>query len=142
VYRAFVIAPVFAAVAFVIPQSLQLMHRPDSIYIPVVFEGILFAIGYVVFGAINAVLITPLCIRLASRTSSRLAGLVLAFAVAALGSYLVFVAGIFGHKSSIMHRAYLLGAFLPLLLTTTASYYFVLRHRSATPEEPSSGTQQ
>jgi hypothetical protein len=142
VYRAFVIAPIFAAVAFVIPQSFQLMHRPDSIYIPVIFEALLFAIGYVVFGAINAVVITPLCTRLASRTSSRLAGLALAFAVAALGSYLVYAAGIFGHKSSIMHRAYLLGAYLPLFLTTAASFYFVVQHRSATPEQSNAGTQK
>ena len=138
-YRVLIVAPVFAAVAFVIPASIELMHRPDSIYIPVVFEALLFAVGYVVFGIINAIVIAPLCLALVSLTASRLAGLALAFAVAALGSYVVFAAGLFGHQASLMHPKYLVGAFLPLFLTTGASFYFATKRRSATPRESNSG---
>jgi len=133
-YRVFFISPIFAAVAFAIPESYQLMHKPDSIYIPVIFELLLFGVGYVVFGIINAIIIVPLCVGLASLTLSRIAGFVLAIAVAALGTYLVYAVEFFGHKPSIMHRAYIFGAFLPLLLTTTTSFYFLTKHRSSMAE--------
>lgn len=129
--KVFFISPVFAAIAFMIPESWQLMHKPDSIYIPGLFELLYFGIGYVVFGLVNAVFIVPLCLGLASLTLNRLAGIVLVIAVATLGTYLVYTFELFGHKPSIMHRAYIFGTFLPLFLTTAVSFLMLARHRSA-----------
>ena len=130
-YKVFIISPIYAALAFTLPQSYAMLHKPDIIWIPVFFDLFFFGIGYIVFGLINAFIIAPLCIGITALTASRAAGLFLACAVAALGTYIVFASQIFGHKLSIIHSAYLLGAFLPLFLTTAVSFYFAYKYRRA-----------
>jgi hypothetical protein len=138
----FLVPAVFAALAFTIAESIHSMHRPDSIYVPLVMEVLVFAVSYVAFAIINATSIAPLSIALASRTSSRVAGLVFALAVAALGSSAVFALGAFGHKSSIVHRTYVFGAAVPLFLAALSAFHLAARRRAALARESADGGAQ
>ena len=137
---AFFISPIFAAVVFTFLESYQLMHRLDSIYVPVIFELVLFSVGYLAYSVINAIAIVPLCIGFASLTLSRMAGFILAIVVAVLVTFLAYSAELFGHKPSIMHRAYIFGTFVPIFLSSIASFYFIVNHRTKIPVESNAGT--
>lgn len=127
---AFLVSPILAAVVFTITQSYHMMHRPDTIYIPVIFEILFFGLGYVAYGVVNAIIIVPLSIGLTSFTQSRLVGFISAIAIAVFTTYLAYNFGFFGNKPTIMHEAYILGIFFPILLSAMVSFFFIAKHRA------------
>lgn len=105
--KALLLSPWSAAILFTIPQSWELMHRPDSNYIPLLFEVLLLLFGYIAAAIANTVIIVPLCLLLKRKTSNFLAGLVLAFFVALIGTTVAYAFEIFNYRSSILHPDYL-----------------------------------
>jgi hypothetical protein len=138
--RVFTRPPAFAAFAFTPPESFQLMMRPDSIYIPLVVEIPLFAISYIVFAIINAIVVVPMAKVLLLRTSSIFAGYAFAAVVSVIGTCIVFAMEFFGHKSSILHRAYIFGSLLPLLLLAAGTFYLLARDLNVVASDSSTGT--
>ncbi len=109
---------VIAALLFTIPQSIQLMTRPDSIYIPIVFEVLLFGVGFVAFGLINVVVVLPLWASLTTLTRKVSAGVIVSLLFAALVSFLCF-------GDDVMKAKIIFGAFIPLFSLSFLSYYFI-----------------
>lgn len=118
--------PISAALIITIYQSVHLMSRPDSIWIPIIVEIPIFVISYILFAIVNRLVVAPLSRILASRTSSLTSGFVFSLLIAAIGSGILFLADFF-NKSTIFHSAYLLGAFLPLLVMSFFSFYYAAR---------------
>jgi hypothetical protein len=126
--RSVLIPPIFAALAITIPESVQLMHRPDSIYIPFITEIPLLIISYALFAIVNIILIAPLSKVVASLTLNRKSGFVLSLSIAVIVSYILFLMDFF-NKSTIFHRAYLFGAFLPMFVMAFSSFHYAVIHR-------------
>jgi len=63
--KALLLSPCTAAILFTIPESWQLMQRPDSSYIPVVFEMLLLLFGDVFVVAHTSRIVVPLIVVLA-----------------------------------------------------------------------------
>jgi uncharacterized membrane protein YadS len=139
-HKVFTRPPALAALAFTLPESFQLMTRPNSIYIPFVAEIPVFAISYIVLAILNAIVIVPMAKVLMSRTSSFFAGCTFAVVVSLVGICIIFAMEIFGHKSSILHRAYISGSLLPLLLLSAGTFYLPARVPDVVASRPGTGT--
>jgi len=120
--------PLFAAGAFTISESVQLMHRPDSIYIPIIVEAPIFILGYMAFAIVSLFCVAPLCHFLFSKGGGIGSGLLFAAAIALGGTFAVYAVELFGHKASIFHRAYIFGSLIPLFVLAATSIYFQKRH--------------
>jgi hypothetical protein len=129
--RSVLAPPIFAALAFTVPESIQLMHRPDSIYIPVIFEIPIFAISYIAFAIISIFCVAPLSKLALSRGSSRAIAIIYAIVIAVVGTYLIYLVEFFGHKSTIFHRAYVFGSFIPFFVLAAASFHYAKAHEIA-----------
>lgn len=122
-YREFLVAPVFAALAFTIPNSFRLMHRADSIYIPFLFEIPMFVMSYMAFATVSLLCFGPLSkVALARGTDCR-TGAIFAIAASVIGTCLLCALEIFGNNS-IFHRSYIFGSFIPLLVLSIALFYY------------------
>ncbi len=133
--KALFFSPCVAAVLLTIPLSWELMHRPDSAYIPVVFEVLLLLFGYMVAAIANGVIIVPLCLLARMKTSNLLAGVVLAFIVALTGTTVAYAFEIFDYRSSIFHPDYLYPVLIPLFVMTGVSFFLVTRRQSLSHAE-------
>ena len=138
--KVFTRPPAFAALAFTLPESFQLMARPDSIYIPFVVEIPLFIISYIALAILNAIVIVPMAKVLMLRTSSFFAGCTFAVFVSFIGTYIIFALEFFGHKSSVLHRAYIFGSLLPLLLLSVGTFYLLARDLDNVASKSSTST--
>jgi len=122
--REVLIPPIFAAVAFTIPESIQLMHRADSIYIPIIFEIPLFAISYVAFAIVSVLCFGPISEIALSRGTNYRTGLIFVVGTSLIGTYLLYAIGFFGNKSTIFHQAYIFGSFIPFLALSSGLFYY------------------
>jgi len=134
--KALLLSPCTAAILFTIPESWQLMQRPDSSYIPVVFELLLLLFGYVAAAIANAVIIIPLGLLVRMKTSSLFAGILLASAVALIGTTVAYAFEIFDYQSSILHPDYLYPLLIPLFFMTLTSFFFLTRTQSMPDASP------
>lgn len=128
--KAFFISPLPSAIIFTIVNSYHMMHRPDTIYIPVLFELFFFVIGYLAYGVINAVIIVPAGAGLRQITTSRTVAFISAIVIAVLVTFIAYYFGLLGNKPTILHEAFVLGVFVPVCLSATASFLFLLKRRS------------
>ena len=124
-FKVFAMPPLFPAVLSIVPMWLGLMPRYDVIYIPVLTDLYIFALSYIFFVIVNAIIIAPTCIFIASRTSSTPVGVGLAFAIAILGTFVALAS----NRSS--DAIFLL--FLGLFLTAWASFYYAAKYRRSVP---------
>ena len=129
--KALLLSPWTAAILFTIPQSWELMHRSDSNYIPLLFEVLLLLFGYLAAAFANSLVIVPLCLLVKMKTSNLLAGIVLAFFVALIGTTVAYAFEIFDYKSSILHPDYLYPLLIPLFVMTFSSFFLLTRSQSA-----------
>jgi len=129
--KALLLSPWTAAILFTIPQSWELMHNPDSNYIPLVFEVLLLLFAYLAAAIANTIVIVPLCILVKMKTSNLLAGLVLAFFVALIGTTVAYAFEIFDYRPSILHPDYLYPLLIPLFVMTSCSFFLLTRTQSA-----------
>lgn len=134
--KALFLSPCSAAVLFAIPEAWQLMQRPDSIYIPVVFELLLLLFGYVAAAIVNALIIIPLGLLVRLKTFSLVAGLILASTVALIGTTVAYAFEIFDYQSSILHPDYLYPLLIPLFVMTFASFFFLTRPETVSNDNP------
>lgn len=131
--KALLIAPLIAALCFAIPEAWQQIQAPPPGYIPVVYEVLLLVFGYLAAAVGNAVVIVPLCLLVRLKTRSILAGLVLAFVVALVVTTVAYAFEIFAYQSSIFHPAYLYPVFLPVMVLSLLSFWFLSRPASVLP---------
>ena len=134
--KALLLSPWAAAILFTIPEAWQLMQRPDSSYIPVVFELLLLLFGYVAAAIVNALIIIPLSLLVRMKTSSLVAGVLLATAVALIGTTVAYAFEIFGYQSSILHPDYLYPLLIPLFFMTFTSFFFLTRPETFSNDNP------
>jgi len=134
--KALLLSPWSAAILFTIPMSWQLMHRPDSIYIPVVFEILLLLFSYLAAAIANGLIIIPLCLLVRMKTSTLLAGLILACAVALIGTTVAYAFEIFDYRTSILHPDYLYPLLIPLFFLTFTSFILLTRTQSMSTVAP------
>ena len=127
--KAFFISPFPAAVVFTIYNSYHIMHRPDIIYIPVLFELLFFILGYLTFGVINAVIIIPAGTGLRHITTSRTVAVISAIVIAVLLTFITYYFELLGNKPTIMHEAFVLGVFIPVCMSAAASFLFLFKKR-------------
>ena len=143
--KAILLSPLFAAILFTIPEAIQLMQRPDSIYIPVVFELLLLLFGYVAAFIINGVIVLPLCVLVALKYDNLFAGVILAVVIAVLGTTVAYAFEIFDYESSILHPDYLYPLLIPLFVLSCATFFFLTRIRqpapASQPKPPAGDTQ-
>ncbi|NKB39310.1 MAG: hypothetical protein GKR93_19435 [Gammaproteobacteria bacterium] len=100
------------------------MHRPDSIYIPIIVDAPIFILGYIAFAILSLFCVTPLRHLLLSKCTHKLSWLLFSIGIALGGTAIVIGLELFGHKSSIFHRAYIFGSLFPLfVLAATTCYY-------------------
>jgi cytochrome c biogenesis factor len=126
--KVFLISPIFAAVLFTIPESVELMAQEDGPYIPVVFELMLLVLGYIVGGIINAIIIIPACLMLRVKSSNLILGLILSLCIALIGTTIPYAYDLFGIRSSILDPAYLFPLFIPLTVTSFVSFFLLTRN--------------
>lgn len=133
--RALFLSPLIAALLFTIPEAWQLMHRPDSNYIPVVFEVLLLLFSYVAGFVINGIIIFPLTLLVKMKSSNLFAGIVLGFFIAVVGTTVAYAFEIFAYQTSILHPAYLYPLLIPLFVMSMLTFFLVTRTAavSATP---------
>lgn len=134
--KALLLSPWSAAILFTIPMSWQLMHQPDSMYIPVVFEILLLLFSYLAAAIGNGLIIIPLCLLVKIKTSNLLARLVLASAVALIGTTVAYAFEIFDYRSSILHPDYLYPLLIPLFFLTLTSFFLLTRSQSISATAP------
>lgn len=108
------------ALLFTIAQSVQLMHRPDSIYIPIIFEAMLFATGFIFAWLITNLIAVPLWKILALFSNHYLAGSTVSILFAALISYIFFDDDFYTKAKTFF------GFFLPLASLMLTSFYFTM----------------
>ncbi|MGA0935706.1 MAG: hypothetical protein ACO3R5_11325 [Pseudohongiellaceae bacterium] len=134
--HAFLIAPMVAALLFAGPQAWQQIQSPPPGYIPVVYEALLLISGYLAAAAVNTIVIVPVCLLVRLKTLNLVAGLALALLVALIVTTIAYAYEIFGYQSSILHPEYLYPLFLPLLVLTVLSFWFVTRPVTAASPPP------
>ncbi len=134
--KALLLSPWSAAILFTIPMSWQLMHQAESMYIPVVFELLLLFFGYLAAAIANGLIIIPLCMLVRMKTSNLLAGLILASAVALIGTTVAYAFEIFDYRASILHADYLYPLLIPLFFLTFASFFLLTRTQSMSTAAP------
>jgi len=132
--RALTLSPLLAAISFTVNEALTLMQRPDTIYLPILFEMLLFGVGCVVYGTINAVILTPLAAVLASFTRLRIAGFVLAVGAALLIGQTVAASGLYD-TGSFFGRDNLFNVLLPVTIAGFASFYFMTQRTEPADRE-------
>ncbi|MBT5484706.1 MAG: hypothetical protein HOH14_02150 [Gammaproteobacteria bacterium] len=140
--KALLLSPWTAAILFTIPQSWELMHRPDSDYIPLVFEVLLLLFAYLAAAIANTLVIVPLCLLVKMKTSNLLAGLMLAFVVAFIGTTVAYAFEIFNYRSSILHPDYLYPLLIPLFVMTCCSFFLLTRSQNAPETEVADDTNE
>ncbi|WDP89103.1 MAG: hypothetical protein HUN04_04920 [Desulfobacter sp.] len=134
--NAIFLSPILPAVVFTLYESYHMLHRPDMIYIPVLFELLFFGVGYLAYGLANAIIIVPLCMGLTRLTPSPAAGTASSIAMAVIMTVTAYYTGLLGNKPSIIHEAFILGIFVPICLSAMASFYFIAKHRQKPPKKP------
>ena len=125
--RVLFLSPLVAAILFTIPEAWQLMHRPDSNYIPVVFEVLLLLFAYVAAFVINGVVIYPLALLVQMKSSNLIAGIVLGIFVALVGTTIAYAFEIFAYQTSILHPAYLYPLLIPLFVMSVLTFFLLTR---------------
>lgn len=137
--KAFLLAPLIAALFFAVPEAWQQIVAPGPGYVPVVNEALLLLFGYLVAVTGNALVIVPLCLLVRMKTRWLPAGVVLGLLLALIITTVAYAFEIFDYQSSIFHPAYLYPLFIPLFVLTVLSFYFLGRPvrvaaRAAKPE--------
>ena len=112
--------PMIAALLFTIAQSVQLMHRPDSIYIPIIFEAMLFAVGFILAWLFTNIIAVPLWKILALFSKHYLTGITISILFSALISYIFFNDDFYTKAKTFF------GFFLPLASLMLISFYFTM----------------
>lgn len=146
--RAIFLPPLVAAIAFTVPQALEMYREPSPTYLPVVYELLMLAFSYAAALAVNGLLVLPLAwlqIRLLSGTW--LGGLVFGLVLAFIADVVAYAFEIFDYQPSIFHPAYLYTVFVPLLCLCWLAFLCLARRPArvaATPapapeETPESG---
>ena len=127
--KALQLSPVFAAIPFALHQSFQLLFRPDTIYIPILFEVLFFGVGYVIFGILNALVFVPIARIASERTTSIRVGLWIALVVAGLG-VLILVATDIVEKRRLLDGSALFAAFIPMAISMYTSFKYIADSKS------------
>jgi len=125
--KAFLMAPLVAALVFAGPEGWEQFNNPGPGYIPVINELLLLLFGYLAAAAGNAVVVIPLCLLVRLKTRNLLAGILLGFFVALIVTTIAYAFEIFDYQTSIFHPAYLYPLFIPLFLLTSLSFFFLTR---------------
>lgn len=128
--KAFLQAPLIAALAFAIPEAWRQVNDPGPGYIPVINELLLLVFGYLAAFAGNAVVIIPLCLLVRLKSSNPLAGLLFGLFVALVVTTVAYAFEIFDYQPSIFHPAYLYPLFIPLFILTVLSFFFLTRPKA------------
>lgn len=135
--KAFLLAPLMAALVFTIPEAWQQINEPGPGYVPVINELLLLIFGYLAAAIGNVVIIVPLCMLVRLKSPNLLAGLVLGFFVALTITTFAYAFEVFDYQTSIFHPAYLYPLFIPLFVLTVLSFYFLTRSHTVSAEQES-----
>lgn len=91
--KAFLRSPAFGAAIFAAANLISQLNKPDVIYIPVVLDIIVFAVAYVGYFVVNAVLIIPACLLVATTSERLYSGLLISLILSGIAGYLIYSLG-------------------------------------------------
>lgn len=129
--KAFLRPPTFGAAIFAAANLFSQLNKPDIIYIPVVLDIIVFAVAYVGYFVVNAVLIIPVCL-LAATISERLySGLFVAIILSGFAGYLIYSLGKTDRGDAIDIAVLSASVFV----VSMASFYYLTRRPTETDAE-------
>lgn len=140
--KAFLLAPLFAALVFAVPEGWRQLNAPGPGYVPVINELLLLVFGYLAAAIGNAVVIVPLCLLVRLKSANLFAGIILGFFIALIVTTIAYAFEIFDYQTSIFHPAYLYPLFIPLFILSFLSFFFVTRRVTPGTEKRPATAQQ
>lgn len=125
--KAFLLAPLIAALVFAIPEAWRQINEPGPGYVPVINELLLLVFGYLLAVIVNTVVIAPLCLLVRLKSPGLFTGIVLGFFIAMIVTTVAYAFEVFDYQTSIFHPAYLYPLFIPLFVLTVLTFFFLIR---------------